>query len=106
MAGGHLEDFDHAIRKVWEEDSFSWPGGESNLAAQRRGVRALENVLHRYQGEKVAIGTHGNIMALMMNAFNPAYGFDFWKRLSMPDIYKLSFNQLTLTRVERIWQAT
>lgn len=104
LAGQHLDNFDHAIRKVWEDVSFAWPGGESNRVAQQRGALALEKVLHRYQGETIAIGTHGNLMALMMNALNSDYGFDFWKRLAMPDIYKLSFSGFALAGVERIWK--
>ncbi|TCM91089.1 hypothetical protein EV294_109166 [Paenibacillus sp. BK033] len=103
LADRPQDEFDYAIRKVWEEEDFSWPGGESNLVAQHRGVQALQGVLRRYQGETIAIGTHGNLMALTMKAFNPEYGFAFWQQLSMPDIYKLSFTGLALTHVERIW---
>lgn len=62
-----VEDFNKAITKVWEDPAFSWDGGESNLAAQERGVKALENVLEKYQGQNIVIGTHGNIMVLIMN---------------------------------------
>ena len=34
LAESHVEDFEEAITKVWEEPSFAWPGGESNEAAQ------------------------------------------------------------------------
>jgi 2,3-bisphosphoglycerate-dependent phosphoglycerate mutase len=103
LADQPQDDFDYAIRKVWEEEAFSWPGGESNLAAQHRGVQALQSVLRRYQGDTIAIGTHGNLMALMIKAFKPEYGFAFWQQLSMPDIYKLSFTGLALTHIERVW---
>ena len=106
LSDEHLEDFNYAITKVWEEESFSWPGGESNLAAQQRGVQALEKILQEHQGRKIAIGTHGNIMVLIMNALNSKYGFEFWKQLNMPDIYKLSFNGFALHHVERIWKSS
>lgn len=106
LSDEHLEDFNQAITKVWEEESFSWPGGESNLTAQQRGVEALEKILQEHQGRKIAIGTHGNIMVLMMNALNSQYGFEFWKQLNMPDIYKLSFKGFTLHHVERIWKSS
>lgn len=79
-------------------------GGESNNIAQKRGVEATLNVLEMYSGSNIVIGTHGNIMVLIMNYFNEKYGFNFWKALEMPDIYKLLFDGTTLKQVKRIWK--
>ncbi|RIW37293.1 histidine phosphatase family protein [Bacillus salacetis] len=86
------EDFSLAIRKVWEDWHFSWEGGESNLAAQERGVSELMKVLEKQGGKNIAIGTHGNIMVLIMNHFDGRYDFSFWEQLKMPDVYCLSFD--------------
>lgn len=98
-----VDDFEHAVAKVWEDSSFAWEGGESNQAAQSRGVRALERVLEQYKGKNIAIGTHGNIMVLIMSHFDPRFDFSFWRQLDMPDIYKLSFSDQDLMEVQRIW---
>lgn len=98
-----VDDFESAIAKVWEDYSFSWEGGESNLVAQNRGIRALEKVWTQYEGKNIAIGTHGNIMALIMNDLDQKFDFTFWKKLDMPDIYKLSFVNQRLIEVTRIW---
>ncbi|GKU80489.1 phosphoglycerate mutase [Paenibacillus sp. L3-i20] len=98
-----VDDFDSAIAKVWEDYSFSWEGGESNIVAQNRGVRVLEKVLEQYEGKNIAIGTHGNIMVLIMNYLDNKFDFTFWKQLDMPDIYKLSFHSQRLIEVKRIW---
>ncbi|KQB93786.1 phosphoglycerate mutase [Geobacillus thermodenitrificans] len=50
------------------------------------------------------IGTHGNIMVLIMNYFDKQYDFRFWQRLAMPDIYQLSFRSNELMAIERIWK--
>lgn len=99
-----VTDFGQAMAKVWEDDSFAWPGGESNRVAQKRGVQALYRVLQQYKGNSLAIGTHGNMMVLIMNALDKRYDYTFWKQLEMPDIYKLSFHENQLTGVERIWR--
>nr|WP_042169037.1 histidine phosphatase family protein [Paenibacillus gorillae] len=99
-----VDDFNHAIEKVWAEPSFSWEGGESNLIAQDRGVRVLHKVLEQYEGENIAVGTHGNIMVLIMNALDKRFDFTFWGQLEMPDIYKLSFDGQQLIGVTRIWK--
>ncbi|GIN09695.1 phosphoglycerate mutase [Shouchella clausii] len=101
-----MEDFQAAIAKVWEDPTFFWEGGESNVAAQKRGVQALLNVLEEYEGKNIVIGTHGNIMVLLMNFFDRNYDFLFWKSLEMPDIYKLMFQSKNLINVERIWNGS
>jgi 2,3-bisphosphoglycerate-dependent phosphoglycerate mutase len=99
-----VDDFEYAITKVWEDFNFAWEGGESNIQAQNRGVKALHRVLQEYTGKNIAIGTHGNLMAITMNYFDTAFGFRFWKQVDMPDIYKLSFNGLNLKEVTNIWK--
>ncbi|WP_456278982.1 histidine phosphatase family protein [Bacillus sp. AK128] len=104
LSEGPVENFDIAVTKVWEDPTFSWQGGESNNIAQKRGVQATLNVLKMYSGSNIVIGTHGNIMVLIMNYFNEKYGFNFWKALEMPDMYKLLFDGTTLKQVKRIWK--
>lgn len=104
LSDGPVEDFESVITKVWQDFNFSWEGGESNFAARQRGVEALLKILNTYGGKNLVIGTHGNIMVLIMNYFNEMYDFDFWKQLEMPDIYQLTFEKTTLINVEKIWK--
>lgn len=98
-----VADFNVAISKVWEEPTFAWEGGESNITAQKRGIKATLKVLESYEGKNIVIGTHGNIQVLIMNYFDEKYDFTFWKNLNMPDIYKLTFENKKLLKVNRIW---
>ncbi|MGG0642990.1 histidine phosphatase family protein [Sporosarcina gallistercoris] len=98
-----VEDFDAAIRDVWENPTFSWDGGESNEVAQQRGVKATLNVLDLYKGKTIIVGTHGNIMALIMNYFDDRYDFGFWNNLAMPDAYRMTFENEKLLEVNRLW---
>lgn len=43
-------------------------------------------------------------MTIIMNYYDPRYDFAFWKKTTKPDIYKLSFENDTLTDVERLWE--
>lgn len=97
-----VEDFNKAITKVWSNPDFFFDGGESNKKAQQRGITATMQVLDEYKGKNVVIGTHGNIMVLIMNFFDQQYDFHFWKMLAMPDIYRLSFYENHLIEVRRI----
>src|SRR5699024_9925600 len=98
--------FAETIEKVWQDPHFAWEGGESNNRAQQRGVKGINRLLEQYEGENIVIGTHGNIMVLMMNYFNKQYDFEFWKKLTMPDIYKLTFEKNDLINCIRVWEET
>lgn len=99
-----VEDFDSAMIKLWTNYDFVFEGGESNLEAQKRGIESLSKVLSKYSGKNIAIGTHGNIMVLIMNFFDDLYGYDFWKNLSMPDIYKLKFEDNKFIGAEKVYK--
>ncbi|WP_044337888.1 histidine phosphatase family protein [Rossellomorea aquimaris] len=96
-----VEDFDSAICKVWKCPSFAFQGGESNLLAQKRGVSATFSLLNTYRGKRVAVGTHGNLMVLVLNHFDKRFDYDFWKNLEMPDVYRLTFDHERLVDVEK-----
>ncbi|GCD11048.1 histidine phosphatase family protein [Clostridium tagluense] len=104
IAEGLVENFESDITKLWTNFNYAFKGGESNLEAQNRGILSLNKVLNKHYGKNIVIGTHGNIMVLIMNFFDSKYHYDFWKHLSMPDIYKLSFDDNKLAEVKRIFK--
>ncbi len=104
LASGPVDHFAETVEALWKSPDLALPGGESNLQAQQRGTAAVVQVLQDYKGKRVAVGTHGNIMALIMNCFDDTYDYEFWKKLSMPDIYKLTFEGKELKDVQRIWK--
>lgn len=63
------EEFIPAMKKMFDDPAYALPGGESNMVCQNRSVVVLKNILQKHKGKKVAIGTHGNVMTLMMNYF-------------------------------------
>jgi 2,3-bisphosphoglycerate-dependent phosphoglycerate mutase len=106
LSSGFVEDFGAAITKVWEDFDFALEGGESSRSAQVRGVATVNEILETYPGKHIVVGTHGNLMALMMNHFDQRYDFEFWKKLEMPDIYRLTFDRNILVGVNRVWSNT
>lgn len=96
-------EFKSAKRRVYMEKAFSFENGESSIEAQARAMKVLKQILQENMGKTIVIGTHGDIMTLMMNAFEPKYDYDFWESLTMPDIYRLEFALEQLVDVKRIW---
>ena len=98
------ETFESAIDGVWSDPTFAWPGGESNEDARERGVRALERILERHAGETVVVGTHGNLLTLLLGHYDDRFGFAFWRdELTTPDVYAARFDDAALVDVERRW---
>jgi len=99
------EDFWPSVKKMFADPDFALPGGESNRAARSRAVKALEAFLEAYAGKRFVIGTHGNIMTLMLGQYDDRYGFEFLLQTTKPDIYKLEFDgNRRLVSVERLWR--
>lgn len=103
LSDSFVENFEEVILKYWENFDFSLPGGETGYLAQDRGVQSLENILSNYSGGNIVIGTHGNIMVLIMNYYDKKYNYNFWSNLNMPDIYNLSFEAGSLIGVKCMW---
>jgi 2,3-bisphosphoglycerate-dependent phosphoglycerate mutase len=93
-----------AIERSFTDIDYCMPEGETTRQAQDRAVPVIKKLLTNNKGKKIAIGTHGNIMTIILNYFDKQYGDDFWKQTSKPDIYKLEFVETELKNVERLWK--
>jgi 2,3-bisphosphoglycerate-dependent phosphoglycerate mutase len=97
------EQFLESKRRLYEDWDYFFPGGESSKQAQERAISILNKVIEEFNGKRIVIGSHGDIMTLMINYFDPTYDFKFWKSTTMPDIYKLEFEENKLENVTRLW---
>lgn len=102
---GDIKDvsFQEAKRRVYQDFHYKFAGGESGAEAQDRGVKELLTLLKEHEGKSIVIGTHGDIMTLMMNYFDPRAGLEFWQSTSMPDTYRLVFAGSQLKAMTRLW---
>lgn len=99
-----FDDFFKAVEVTWQDPSFAHPGGESSVNAQKRGIAVVKRLLKRHPIENIVLSTHGNLMTLILQAFDSSIDFRFWKSLSMPDVYKLSISQSGKGLAQRLWQ--
>jgi 2,3-bisphosphoglycerate-dependent phosphoglycerate mutase len=104
LAEGAVADFPAAMRACWEDPDLALPGGESSSMAVERFAAAMRDVGARHDGGVIAIATHGNILGLWLRDGDPRYGYDFWSRMSWPDIYKVTLVAGRLGGVERLWE--
>ncbi|OMF83112.1 histidine phosphatase family protein [Paenibacillus glucanolyticus] len=95
--------FTDAKRKLFNEPDTCFPEGESSKDAQRRAVQAMEGILDTYKGKNVVMGTHGDIMTLMLHHYDQRFDYEFWQGTSMPDIYRAEFEEGKLVNISRLW---
>ncbi|MGH1049622.1 histidine phosphatase family protein [Bacillus cytotoxicus] len=71
------------MKKSFEDLDFRLEGGETVREVQYRSLPIIFKIIEKSTFTNVAIGTHGNIMACIINYFNNSFGYDFWKFLEI-----------------------
>jgi 2,3-bisphosphoglycerate-dependent phosphoglycerate mutase len=99
-----LGDFNSAVQATWRDPNFSHPGGETNSAAQERGISVINKLQVEYPGADIVLSIHGNLMALVMQYFDPRIDFAFWRSLTMPDVYQLEILRDDKVEILRLWK--
>ena len=83
------QDFEKSLMKLWSRPTFSLVDGESNQQAQQRALALLHELESKHQNEEIIISSHGNLICILLSAFDSSIDYDFWRSLSMPDVLVL-----------------
>ena len=104
LGSGWEEDWLATIRPTWEDFSFAYPdGGETNNEAMERARGALNTLRRRHPDQVITVATHGNLLVLLLRVLDPTKGFEFWRTLTLPDIYRAVVDESGLTELRRLW---
>ena len=80
---------DH-LRRAWADPDYVLEGAESGRQAQRRAIALLDLLRARHaDGGRLLVGSHGNLISLILQAFEPGVDHDFHMAMPMPAIYHL-----------------
>lgn len=96
------EGFAEAKRRCYEDLDYCPSGGESSRQARERALPVIEHLLQEHAGKRIAIGTHGDVLTLMLGSWDQQYGYSSWQALSMPDVYRVRFHGEAFAGAERI----
>lgn len=104
------DNFLSACKRTWDDFDFSFPGGESNREATSRARDFIDKLCKKHDTDEIVLSTHGTLLSLILEQYvphpgNSYWGFDFWRGLTMPDIYRLIL-EVDRSHFERIWQDT
>lgn len=97
-----LDDWRGALQAAWDDHDLALPGGESGRAATARGLAALRDIL---AGDRVpaVVVTHGNLLSLLLHAFDGRPGYATWEALSNPDLFEVVYTPPDTFAATRIW---
>lgn len=69
-----VEDFRGFCKNQWEDFSYKLSDGECLQEVQRRNIEALKDVLKRYEGKNVVVGSHGTALSTIINYYDNTFG--------------------------------
>src|SRR5579863_4205557 len=87
LSASELPDWRTHLRRSWEDFDYAPPGGESSRVAQARVVRVLETIASRHAAGTVIVASHGNLIALALNAFDSSVDYGFWESMPLPAVF-------------------
>jgi len=83
------QNFEHPDELIW--------GKETTAEALSRFTTTLKELIDENPNEKLGIVTHGTVISLLVAKYNFIDGYDFWQKLQMPDMVRLSLPYFQLT---------
>ncbi len=89
LSSGDLPDWRAHLKRSWEDFDYAPVGGETSREAQARVVRVLDMVASRHRAGTVILASHGNLIALALNAFRAGVDYAFWESIPMPAVFTL-----------------
>ena len=89
------------LEKRWQDFTFAEEGGECLDSVQKRNIEALTDILDKYKGKTIVIGTHGTALSTILHHYNNDFGVkDFLRIVNwMPYIVELRFNNNELVEL-------
>ena len=69
-----IEDFKGFCKKQWEDFSYKLSDGECLREVQTRNIAALKDLLKRYAGKNVVVGSHGTALSTLINYYDKSFG--------------------------------
>ena len=84
------------IAEMWKNKDFKVKNGESQNECFENIRPFLDKVFSEFKNEKknIILVTHGNLIGIIIKYyFGLEFNFDMWKAISMPDLYKIQFDE-------------
>ncbi|SEQ11925.1 Broad specificity phosphatase PhoE [Treponema bryantii] len=89
-----IDNFGDFARNQWADFDYKLDGGESLNEVQTRNITALKEVLRKYDGKNIAVGTHGTALSTIINYYDKSFGYEDFEKIKdvMPWIVAFEFD--------------
>ncbi len=89
-----IEDFNSFCKRQWSDFDYKLSDGETLREVQRRNIRALNEVLDKFSGKNIVIGTHGTALSTIINHFDSSFGYERFCEIKglMPWVVRMEFD--------------
>lgn len=91
LRDGRIDNWDEVMRGLWADLDARLPNGESGGECRLRVTACLTALAHELSEETVVVCSHGNAIALFLNGLDATFGYDAWKRMRNPDVFRLHY---------------
>jgi 2,3-bisphosphoglycerate-dependent phosphoglycerate mutase len=90
LTDGQRDDWLDHLHASWTDLDYALEGLETSRQAQVRGSRVLDLLRVRHpDGGRLLLGSHGNLISLILHTLEPGVDADFHLSMPMPAIYHL-----------------
>ena len=89
-----IDNFGDFAKNQWADFDYKLDGGESLNEVQTRNITALKEVLRKYDGKNIAVGTHGTALSTIINYYDKSFGYEDFEKIKdvMPWIVAFEFD--------------
>lgn len=87
----------------WKDFSYKLSDGENLGEVQNRNIRALQQVLEKYNGKNIAIGSHGTALSTIINYYDNTFGYSEFEEIRglMPWIIQFTFENHSCIKIQK-----
>jgi 2,3-bisphosphoglycerate-dependent phosphoglycerate mutase len=91
LRDGPIDNWDEVMRGLWMDLGARLPNGESGTQCRLRVTACLTALARELSGETLIVASHGNAIALFLHGVDAAFGYEAWKRMRNPDVFRLHY---------------
>lgn len=88
----HVGDWATTYRAAWMDPDFAFADGESGREAQARMYAAIVGIVSTTAAARLAISSHGNVIALLLERIYAAFTFEHACSIRNPDVLRVTFD--------------
>lgn len=81
----------------WNDFTYKLSDGECLQEVQTRNMSALQQILNKYAGKNIVVGSHGTALSTIINYYDNSFGYNDFERIKnvMPWIVEFVFDEDT-----------